>query len=178
MKRISWQIQIPDGTAVTVKNSIDSILNHFNMNTRNLVSFGSDGASVMVGRHNGVATKLKGENPFLVNVHCIAHCLALSTSQEANSVQLIKDFADILSSLYYHFEKSAVRSNKLHEVQEVLQEPVLSVKEVHSVRWIALFNALTTIYRCWASIATTLTHDALVHGKDNSKAKGILKKCF
>ena len=29
--------EIPDGTAVTVKNSIDPILNDFNTNTRNLV---------------------------------------------------------------------------------------------------------------------------------------------
>ena len=36
------------------------------------VAFGSDGASVYVGRLNGVVAKLRVEIPWLLGVHCIA----------------------------------------------------------------------------------------------------------
>ena len=39
------------------------------------VAFGSDGASVYVGRLNGVVAKLHVEIPWLLGVHCIAHRL-------------------------------------------------------------------------------------------------------
>jgi hypothetical protein len=42
---------------------------------RKLIGFASDGASVMVGVQNGVATRLRNEYaPRVVNVHCFAHC--------------------------------------------------------------------------------------------------------
>ena len=42
------------------------------------MSFSSDGASVMLGRNNGIATKLANKNPYLFVTHCIAHRLALA----------------------------------------------------------------------------------------------------
>lgn len=42
------------------------------------VAFGSDGASVYVGRLNGVVAKLRVEIPWLLGVHCIAHRLSKS----------------------------------------------------------------------------------------------------
>lgn len=41
------------------------------------VAFGSDGASVYVGRLNGVVAKLRAEIPWLLGVHCVAHRLEL-----------------------------------------------------------------------------------------------------
>ena len=42
-----------------------------------LVGLGSDGASVMMGRHSGVGVRLKSVAPFLVHTHCVAHSYAL-----------------------------------------------------------------------------------------------------
>ena len=52
---------------------------------------------------------------------------------------------------------------------------VLSVKEVHSVRWLAFFSALDSVFRGWVSIVTTLGNEASDQGKGNAKAKGLLK---
>ena len=38
-----------------------------------LVGFGSDGATVMMGVRSGVATLLKNDVPWLVEIHCLAH---------------------------------------------------------------------------------------------------------
>ncbi|PKB99368.1 hypothetical protein RhiirA5_403644 [Rhizophagus irregularis] len=46
--------------------------------TNKLMSFASDGASVMLGRSTGVASRLKEINECLFITHCIAHRLALA----------------------------------------------------------------------------------------------------
>lgn len=49
------------------------------LNRQNLSSFASDGVSVMTGKTNGVAARLRRTvNPSLINIHCICHRLALA----------------------------------------------------------------------------------------------------
>ena len=69
----------------------------------------------------------------LVNVGCIAHKLALCSSQAADKVPLLKDFQETLTSLFYYFKSSAVRCESLRQVQEVLDEPQVKMKEVFEV---------------------------------------------
>ena len=59
------------------------------------MSFSSDGASVMLGRNNGVATKLTNKNPYLFISHYIAHRLVLA----CNSVQKQIAFCKYIETL-------------------------------------------------------------------------------
>ena len=40
-----------------------------------LISTGTDGSSVMIGRHGGVIALLQFQVPHVVGIHCIAHKL-------------------------------------------------------------------------------------------------------
>ena len=75
-----------------------------------------------------MSAKLKDVNPFLINIHCVAHRLALCTSQAAASVEYLKEYKDILTSLFYYFKKSSLRSSRLKEIEDVLQCPRLKVR--------------------------------------------------
>ena len=48
-----------DGTAVTIEAALIDILSKLQIPLEKVAAFGSDGAAVMIGRRNGVATKLK-----------------------------------------------------------------------------------------------------------------------
>ena len=75
-------------------------------------------------------------NSQLVGVHCTAHHLALPTGDAVKSVQQVKTFQqDFLSN-------PAVRSNKLHELQNQLDEhePQLMFTQQHTVRWLSIHN--------------------------------------
>jgi hypothetical protein len=50
----------------------------------------TDEASIMVGSRNGATTQLKRKNPFVLSAHCIAHRLALASSQAAYAVLRVK----------------------------------------------------------------------------------------
>lgn len=72
-------------------------------------------------------------NPNVISVHCIAHKMQLCVSQE------------MVTSMFYHLKKSALRTERLKAVQEVLNEPQLKFKEIHQVRWLSFYKALETL---------------------------------
>lgn len=47
---------------------------------------------------------MKRENPHMNNVHCIAHKLALCTSQAADKIPHLKQHQQILTDLFYYFK--------------------------------------------------------------------------
>ena len=72
----------------------------------------------------------------------------------------------------YFFQGSAKRSGRLHEIQSILDDPVLTIKEIHSVRWLSYFSALTTVYRTLDSLMAYLAEMPL----SDAKAMGLKKK--
>ena len=109
--------------------------------------FGSDGASVMTRLGKGVTGRLKELNHHILNIHCIAHRLALCTSQAAEGIKSLKRYQDWITSLFYYFKASATCEMELHEIQDILDHPKLRYKEVHAVRWLSFYEALASIYR-------------------------------
>ena len=108
---------------------------------------GTDGARAMTGMCEGLTGYMTRDNPMLVNYHCIAHKLALITSQAADGVQFLVDYQSVLTGIFYYFKASAVRTHKLSDIQTLLDEPTLKVKEIHQVIWMSVFIAVQTIYK-------------------------------
>lgn len=52
---------------------------------------------------------------------------------------------EMVTSMFYHLKKSALRTERLKAVQEVLNEPQLKFKEIHQVRWLSFYKALETL---------------------------------
>ena len=140
------------------------------------VRFGSDGASMMVGFNTGIATRMKAMNPSIVSRHCAAHRLALVSSQAAKEVTHMSKLMETLHALYNFFHNSAVRSAKLHAIQEALEEPVRSYKEVFSVCWLSLHDALEAVIVTWPSLQTALENE--VASSNNPSAKGLLHNTY
>ncbi|XP_053396558.1 zinc finger protein 862-like [Mercenaria mercenaria] len=139
-----------------------------------VMSLGSDGASVMTGKKNGAAAIMRRSNPHMVNIHCIAHRLALCRSQAAADIPLLHKHQQTLTDLFYYFKGSSKRESRLHAIQAILDDPCLTIKEIHSVRWLSYFNALETVFRTMDSIFTYL-EELHSTGKD-PKATGLKKK--
>ena len=59
------------------------------MSLKNLVDFGSDDCSTILGDKDGVGQKLKLLNPSLVHFHCPAHRLQLAILDIIDKVHLL-----------------------------------------------------------------------------------------
>ena len=158
-------VHIPNGQAATVTQMVKDILASRHVDEKKVVGFGSDGASVMTGKNNGVAARLKRVNPFLISIHCMAHKLALCTSQASTGIQFLSTFKETLTALYRYFKKSSLRTHQLKEFQEIFQQPQLKVKEVYEIRWFAFYGALEALHRTWSSLL------AYFESHDDPKAK-------
>lgn len=63
---------VSDGTAASCFKALTECLEELGLHIKRMAGFGSDGASTMVGRLNGVAAQLKAQNPNVQFTHCIA----------------------------------------------------------------------------------------------------------
>ncbi|XP_013390063.1 transmembrane protein C17orf113-like [Lingula anatina] len=114
--------EILGGKADTIATSVKNLLTKFEMPPDRVVGLGSDGASVMTRKHNGVGTRLKREiNPQLIQLHCIAHQLALVSSQ------YLKTYQEFMTNIYYWFKHSAKRISGLASLQDVLDAPKIRI---------------------------------------------------
>lgn len=71
-----------------------------------LVAFTSDGANVMVGKHCGVATRIKTDWPCVLTSHCAAHRLALACADFFKEFPALVKVDNMLSKIYNYAKTS------------------------------------------------------------------------
>ena len=151
-------VDLEDGKALTITNAITSYLECAGLAIENMSSFGSDGASVMVGCRSGVATQLGACNRKMISVHCVCHRLALASSQASRDVSYLKKFKDLLLTLYNFFHSSPVKSARLKQVQEVLNTPQLKVTRAVDTRWLSHKSVISTLLRTLPAVLVYMYH--------------------
>jgi hypothetical protein len=74
-----------------------------------LVAFAFDGASVMLGKNEGVAAKLSRicTYPLIVN-HCVAHRLALAYKDVKKELRFYGEIKSLVRKIYNYFKNSCL----------------------------------------------------------------------
>jgi hypothetical protein len=109
------------------------------------MSFASDGASVMLGKLTGVASRIKERNGWLFITHCIAHRLALACNSAEKQVNFCKHVEYTMKSIYNFFSNSSKRIDILHKYQEILEHPILKIKQIYEIRWLSWYEAVKNL---------------------------------
>ena len=95
--------------AVAMFHTIQSNLQACTLSTDKLIGLATDGASVMVGRKNGLGAKLKDvTDPRLISVYCVCHKLALTCTdaKDGGNLKLIREVETVVTQLWKVFENS------------------------------------------------------------------------
>ena len=98
-----------------------------------------------------------GDNPMMLTYHCIAHNVALVTSQAASEFHYLMEYQPVLTGLFLFFKTSAKRCDFPANIQYLLNEPTFKVTEVHEVRWMDTYTAVKTMYIAIDSLITYFT---------------------
>ena len=105
------------------------------------VGFGSDKASTMIGKQNGVAARLKDKvNHFLTSIYCVAHrtnLAAIYATKVEPCKNVSKKIDTLLNSVAVHFKKSCKRKCALLRLQEELADSTKYLKRYHKIRWLS-----------------------------------------
>ena len=72
--------------AEAIFQAIRGKLTESGLNMENCLGFACDGASVMLGSHNSVWTRLQAVSPNCVLIKCICHSLALCVQHAMNEL--------------------------------------------------------------------------------------------
>ena len=165
-------VRLEKATGKGIFNEIESQLKQRNIDIQKVMGLGTDGASAMTGTKEGLTGHFLRANPHLVNMHCVAHRLALCTEQAAKGITSMNEYQRTLEMIFYHFKKSPVKSDKVEAIQKLLNEPKLKYREVHQVRWLSFYEALDAVYRTLDSLLTYLS----TASSTDPAAGGIKKK--
>jgi hypothetical protein len=167
---------IDNGTAECVHNKLQEVLKEWNIDEHRprLAGFGSDGASVMTGIHNGVGARMKALQPAMAHVHCVAHRCALAAKDATGNVETIADYRLCLQQLFKLYRASGDRTHRLKELCDTLDEAdYRCLKHPISVRWLSLGKAVDAVKHAWPALVLELEEEAQRH---NPAAHGLLRK--
>ena len=120
----------------------------------NLVAFASDGASVMVGRKSGVATKLTDLFPQLITWHCLNHRLEVAVSDAPLETQGINHFRSFMDCLFALYSRSPLAQTKLEIEAAELEVQFKKIGRVLSTRWVSSsYKTVSTVWRDYEALA-------------------------
>ncbi|XP_022809136.1 protein FAM200A-like [Stylophora pistillata] len=113
-------INVRDGKVETITTAVNLLMERRYLHKDKMTGFSNDGVSVMTGKNNGVSKRMKDHSAFVVSVHCMAHRLAICTSQAAHGIPYLAKFKEIFTALYGYFDKSALRSQSIRRSLNIL----------------------------------------------------------
>ena len=177
-------VEKPDAQNITaaIRNVL---LKHLGIDEKTLneklISVVSDGASVMTGKYTGVVVQLKGDNDYVVTIHCLPHRLELGIKDSLQCIAIHKKVNSLLKALYKFYHKSAVNRAGLKANFQKQGKNSIFPKRVTGTRWVDHeLEALKSFEKGYPFIVGHL--ESIVDGsiptsaKHKATANGILKK--
>ena len=157
------------------------------LDIKDVMGLATDGASVMVGTRESVASKLKRDNTCIIAIHCVCHRLALACTDSTEDTKYIQDVSDhdILRQMWKHFENSPKRMALLMKVLTNVNEVRVSstkgkkvlakkLKKACKTRWLSFDKSVEAMKQQYCGVIQTLQELDSKH--NDATAAGLLKK--
>jgi hypothetical protein len=140
-----------------------------------IVGLEIDGAENMVGHNLGLAKQMKDICSNMLSIHCVAHRLQLAVIDVSKDTGYLKIFDNVVRNIFNFYHGSSKRLYTLNEISEVLEEEILKLRDIHTVRWLASkVSAVTALPLSWKAIVTHLEQLICNNESDAPTAKGLL----
>ena len=117
-----------------------------------MVMLTSDGASVMLGRVNGVTAQLQRQVPHLAKQHCVAHREDLGITNAWEKIKLMSDIETLMRTVYTIFSRSPNKKHSFEEIAAASDNDAITFRPLNEVRWLSRHFALNAIIRNYESL--------------------------
>ncbi|XP_078483234.1 E3 SUMO-protein ligase KIAA1586-like [Ciona intestinalis] len=139
-------------TACAIVTAIKEFYSFHKLDLMRMVMFTSDGASVMLGRCNGVAAQLKQIIPHLTEQHCVAHREDLGIGDAWKRVPVVKEIETLLRTVYTVFCRSSTKKAQFREMANVTEHKAVSFKPLNEVRWLSRYFAVKALMQNYEAL--------------------------
>ncbi|XP_069794897.1 uncharacterized protein [Narcine bancroftii] len=154
-------VPLQAGDAASIVSAIKQFYEEKKLDLHKMVMVTSDGASVMLGRVDGVAARLKQDIPHLVQQHCVAHLEDLGIGDAWKEFKLIRDVETLMRIIYTVFSRSTVKKCKFKEIAEASENEAIAFRPLNEVRWLSRHFALQAIIKNYEALVTYFEEDQL-----------------
>jgi len=157
----------PDASAVYATSMIpmkrifgDSYLDDIK---NSIVSGSFDGAAVMMGANNSVATRYLDLQPKMMITHASAHNLELVWSHATKEVPYVLHIAEVLSVSFNLISGSLKATHALKEITKSIEQSIVSLKALHGIRWLrSQQRAIHSLLTDWLALVLYCEEISLV----------------
>lgn len=149
-------IDVPQADAATLFDKIEYQFNADRIPITNVIGFASDGASVMVGEHNSVKSRLLQVNPNLFVTNCICHSAHLVASYAC--AKLPRQTEDFVRGVYSYFSHSAKRLHEFKQFQQFTETKPHKLLRPCQTRWLFLQQCVHRIVEQWNALLSYFAH--------------------
>ena len=140
----------------------------------NLIGFASDTASVMVGKHNSVISRILNKQKNVFSLGCICHLAALCATTGLKQLPVSID--TLLIDIHCYFKYSAKRWSEYMEIQADFEDikPLKFLKH-STTRWLSLERCVKRLIEKWPALYAYFDREAS-SGTNIERAEKIAKQ--
>lgn len=142
------------GTAGELFSSIDNCMSSFRISWSNWVAVGVDNTSVNMGKKNSLMTRVQQQNRSTYFNGCPCHIVHNTSAAAASVFSCTTGFEvdDMMVDLYYWFDYSTKRKNKLVEYADFCDQAYRQIVKHVSMWWLSLEKSVTRTLTPYASL--------------------------
>lgn len=147
------QVGSPGNPETTAQNLFETVLSTFkakNVPIENIIGFASDGANVMMGEWNSVASRFKQLCPGITVFKCICHSLNLCANEACK--QLPRSCEELVRNLYNFFNCSSKRQSEFVQFQKFTDTEVHKLLHPAATRWLSLELVVGRTLEQWSAL--------------------------
>src|SRR6266496_240026 len=166
-------INLDELNAEAITLNLKNFISAKGLKIENLLHFGCDGITILIGKNTGVVKRFQDINPFITSVHCIAHRLHLAGKDAVKHIPYFNHYETTIKKLYNYFSGSHRHMQNLKMIQKTLEDPQLAILNIVNTRWLSMSNSVKNLHQILDSIINALRYDAELDEK-NYLAKNLL----
>ena len=136
-------IEVEDSSAESMYATVKGLLQEKSIPLKNIVGFGSDNCSVMMGATTGFQTHLKADFPGVFVLGCICHSFALCANHTSKC--LPSWLESFVKDVCWYFARNTKRQHQFCLIQDVVDAPCHRVLELSQTRWLSCGQVVTRI---------------------------------
>lgn len=160
-------VSVENGTAEGLYDALKSRLKEKNVPLGNIVGFGSDNCSTMMGVKSGFQTLIKSDIPSIFVMGCVCHSFALCSS---HAVKVLPSFLEaFLKDLTSYFARSSKRLNDFKLIQDASNSPQHKIPKLSQTRWLSRENVISIILEQWDALTLYFQSETKTDKVDGAK---------
>ncbi|KAL4125996.1 hypothetical protein QTP88_010228 [Uroleucon formosanum] len=164
------------GTGEAMEEQTIEIFKENGLDIGKFRGIGLDGAASMSGKHNDLQTRLRKRQKKAKYVHCASHNLNLVVNDSVKNIAEIRQFFEMLETLYTFFGNSILRWSMLKKESSDISR---SLKRLCPTRWSSRIDYLISLNHMNPDVMKVLNNITLTgRNKDEQDDASTLKKYF